>query len=569
MINLRTVSAALLLSVPVACDGATSDPSTPSTTDPEASLPGDIDLNTDDPGGKADGWDYRNDPARLSQRLEYSLTKLPRVGRLDSPVWRDRYPKAVGKAPVAWADTYWPTAEGSSNHRWQGSAVQSPLEKYDAAFNGKAGCSAQPESLCGEGAKTEWDKYFECSGPAARWQIESFQSVYQQVDGIDNDTDGQTDECDSSDDEGAQGWWGLCHAWTPAALLEPEPQKAVTYKGVTFEVGDLKALIQTVYDRNEAMMLGGRCNAKTFDPDNTTSANEACSDSNPGALHVVVTNFIGLNDAALAMDKTASFEVWNQPIIAYDITQQEKVEVKAANKCVGVEGGEWTFNKDAVDLYEVTISVEYLVEGSASRTALGMEDYTRFDAYHYILEVGARGKVIGGRYCTDSESKHPDFLWAPIRVATSSQGRNPHVALDKIQMLLNLSFEDATPDVPSGDEKVFESTTTVAIPDASEAGAKVDLAVNEAMPFKLLTVSVQIEHTWVGDLRLELHKDGKKVAGLQDGEGGSQQNLALTRSFTTTELGATDGKGTWSLVVVDTSERDTGSVKRFKLAFAN
>jgi hypothetical protein len=558
----RVLPTALLLGAPVACD---SQPA-PTAVDPEANLPGDIDLNTEDPGGKADGWDYANDPARLSQRLNYRLEELPKSGKLELPVWRDRYPKAVGKAPVAWADTYWPTAEGSSNNRWQGATVKSPLEKYDAAFNSAAGCETQPSALCGDTAKASWDEYFKCSGPAATWQIKSFQSIFEQIDGIDNDNDGQKDECDNGDDEGAQGWWGLCHAWTPAALLEPEPQKSVTYNGVTFEVGDLKALVQTVYDRNEAMMLGGRCNAKTFDPDNTTSANDKCFDSNPGSLHVVVTNFIGINDSALAMDKTANYQVWNQPILGYDVTQQEKVDATRANKCVGTEGDKWTHNPDASELYEVTMVVEYLVEGSASKTPLGVDDYRRNDSYHYILEVGATGKVIGGRYCTTSEDRHPDFLWAPIRVATSSYGRNPHVALDKVQMLLGLAFEEQAP-VVTTEEKVYESTTEVIIPDADVKGGRVSLEVPDSFDFKTLVVTVEVEHTWVGDLKIDLVKGDLPLATLHNNEGGSQQNLVVTRTLSPTDLQTSASAGTWTLLVVDNAARDTGKIKRFKLTF--
>lgn len=310
--------------------------------DPEANLPGDIDNSTDSLGGKADAWDYTNDPARLARNLNYKLAELPRSGKLDKPVWRDRYPKAVGKAPVAWSDTYWPSVHGSTNTRWQGGSEKSPLEKYDQAFNGKAGCEAMPDDLCGEGAKAKWDEYFACAGPAATWQVQHFQNIYEQIDGIDNDTDGETDECDSSDDEGTQGWWGLCHAWTPAALLEPEPQKAVTYNGVTFDVADIKALIATVYDANEAMMLGGRCNEKEIKPENTASANLPCEDTNPGSLHVIVTNFIGINDSALAMDRTRNYEVWNQPIVAYEISQQDEVSSKRAQECVGGTGDKYS-----------------------------------------------------------------------------------------------------------------------------------------------------------------------------------------------------------------------------------
>lgn len=557
------LSVTLLTATAIFAAGCDDSGSTTSE-DPADNLPGDLDNNTEDPGGKADGWDYTNDPARLSQRLNYKLADLPKTGKLDKPVWKDRYPQAVGKAPNAWADTYWPTVSGSSNHRWDGRAEKSPLEKYDAAFNNAPGCATQPADTCGATAKKDWDEYFKCAGPAAKWQMQHFQSLYEQIDGVDNDADGSTDECDSSDDEGAQGWWGLCHAWTPAALLEPEPQKAVTHNGVTFSVGDIKALIQTVYDRNEAMMLGGRCNAKEFDPDNTTSANDKCYDSNPGALHVVVTNFIGINDSALAMDKTASYEVWNQPIISYEVTQQEKVTATRAMQCVGGTGDKYTHNTNAKELYEVTMTLEYLVEGSASRTPLGMDDYTRYDSYHYILEVGSYGKVIGGRYCTDSESDHPDFLWAPIRVATSSYGRNDSVSLDNVRRLINMSFADAAP--ATGD-KNYANTTATAIPDNSTTGATVAINVPDAFTFKTVSVSFDIAHTWIGDLKVELLKDNASVATLHANSGGSQQNLALTKTLTAAEVGGGAGKATWSLKVVDNAAQDTGTIKSFKLAF--
>lgn len=236
----RVLSACLLASLPVV--SACTEP----VDDAEANLPGDIDNNPDaQGGGKGDAWNADNDPAQLARSLNYRLADLPKQGKLDKPVWKDRYANAPANLPVAWADTYWPTYEGSTNHRWIDRQTKSPLEKYDAAYNAAAGCATQPAKMCGTTAKADWDQYFTCAGPASKWQMKSFQSLYQQIDGIDNDGDGQKDECDSSDREGAQGWWGLCHAWTPAALLEPEPQHAVTYGGETWEVADIKALIIT------------------------------------------------------------------------------------------------------------------------------------------------------------------------------------------------------------------------------------------------------------------------------------------------------------------------------------
>ena len=74
-------------------------------------LPGDIDCAAPSSGGgKADGFDYKNDPTRMSQHLTYELAKLPKKGFRDTPVWKDTYPEAVGKAESIWADTYWPTS---------------------------------------------------------------------------------------------------------------------------------------------------------------------------------------------------------------------------------------------------------------------------------------------------------------------------------------------------------------------------------------------------------------------------------------------------------------------------
>ena len=53
--------------------------------------PGDIDCSDEaGDGGKADGWNYLNDPARLANALQYRLAELPRNGKLDKPVWKDR-----------------------------------------------------------------------------------------------------------------------------------------------------------------------------------------------------------------------------------------------------------------------------------------------------------------------------------------------------------------------------------------------------------------------------------------------------------------------------------------------
>jgi hypothetical protein len=404
-------------------------------------LPGDKDCADPTAGGKADGWNGDNDPRYFANSLEYTLSALPKRGKLETPVWKDRYPNAMPTTPVAWADTYWPSSDGSHNARWQGSTVKSPLEKYDAAFNNAAGCASMPDSIYGTGAKANWDKYYTCAGPAAKWQMQNFQGISKMHNGIDDNSDGTIDDYGSDSSkgiDGIQGWWGTCHAWSPSSLREPEPQHSVTVNGITFDVADIKALTQNIYDRTSAVMLGGRCNNEEIKHDVNGSANDECSDVNPGSLHVIMTNFLGLRQAPLVEDRTANYEVWNQPVLGFEVTKQAQISHTAANECVGqtMDVTHWSYNPDAEKLYEVRMTVTYLSESGAESEPVGWENNTSTDDYHYILELNSDGKVIGGRYCTDNSDSHIDFLWSPTGNNSPS---NPNVDKAKVVDLITKS----------------------------------------------------------------------------------------------------------------------------------
>ncbi|MBV8763043.1 MAG: proprotein convertase P-domain-containing protein [Deltaproteobacteria bacterium] len=530
--------------------------------------PGDIDCAAPaSGGGKADGFDYKNDPARMSQHLTYDLSKLPKKGFRDTPVWKSTYPEAVGKAESIWADTYWPTSEGSHNNRWQGANVKSPLEKYDAAFNNAPGCATYPSSFYGAGAKAAWDTYNNCAGPAAKWQTQEFQGGGQMHDGIDNDGDGKVDDVGTDGTvDGIAGWWGTCHAWTPASQLVPEPQHAVTMNGVRFEVGDIKAIGQNSFDSTSAVMLGGRCNSKEITHDVHGSANDDCADVNPGALHVVMTNFLGLTTLPLIEDRTANYEVWNQPVAGYEITQQNEVSASKANQCVGASGSTWTFNTKAKKLYDVRMTVTYVVEGYPGTSPIGFHNNESTDDYHYILEVSSAGKVIGGRYCTDTQNNHVDFLWSPT--GTWGSPSNPYVDVANVKKLVKLAVgPDDNGGGGGGATKDFSVTPGTQIPDNDPAGVNVDVPVSGVTSPKGLAVSVDITHTYRGDLVLTLRKDGHDVKTLVMNQGGSTDNIVDTYTLSAAELGSSVN-GTWTLNVSDTAAQDVGTVNKVTLQFS-
>ena len=54
--------------------------------------------------GKADAWNYRNNPNGLRVEMNTKLEDFPLSGETELQ---------------AWPDTYWPTYKDSTNHRWQ------------------------------------------------------------------------------------------------------------------------------------------------------------------------------------------------------------------------------------------------------------------------------------------------------------------------------------------------------------------------------------------------------------------------------------------------------------------
>jgi hypothetical protein len=531
---------------------------------PADCLPGDIDCAAPSgSGGKADAFDFKNDPVRMSQHLEYRLSSLPKNGKLATPHWKDQYPDAVGRVAPAWADTYWPTFEGSHNARWQGAGVKSPIEKYDAAYNAAPGCDSQPSAICGPGAKEMWDTYNVCAGPAAKWQSLRFQNGGDMHNGLDDNEDGAIDECAGPDGyDHIATWWGTCHAWTPSSLLVPEPQHAVVMNGVTFDVADIKALIQNTYDSAEAVQLGGHCNSMALTHDVNGSANEDCADVNPGSLHVILTNFLGVTQLPLIEDRSADGEVWNQPVVGYDVTKLEPVTAAVANNCVGQTGDTWTYNPDAKELHEVRVTVSYISEGFPSATPVGFQNNILNDKYHYILELNAEGKIFGGRFCTDSTNTHVDFLWSPTG---AHKPTNPSVKVANVNELVAKSIA-AIEGGGTSMAKVFRVSPNVAIPDNSAAGISVDIPVVDVTGPAALTVSVDIAHTFRGDLVLELYKDGLKVKTLASKTGGSTDNIVESYNLTALEVGPTPN-GAWSLKVIDTAGQDTGKINAVKLSF--
>jgi subtilisin-like proprotein convertase family protein len=511
------------------------------------------------PSGKADAWNYANNPQRFLIDLEYNIDELSKY--------------IIGYAEqTPWPSDYWPYINDSTNSRYHGQDELSPVEKYDMAFNSwipnmeLSPLDAIYECQGGYIADSH-DAYYEHLGPAAKWQHEN-KGIYRVRNGRDDDFDGLTDECshgDQGDFDGIESWWGLCHAWVPASILEPEPARAITVNGVRFSISDIKALLISIYNRTTAVSLGGKCNEFEVGHDEFGRIIEdACRDTNAGAFHVIITNLLGIHHRAFAEDRTMNAEIWNQPLLGYQILEQREISEQEAMLLLGRPGEKYTevFNSpEAVSFNYVKMDTDYVTE-SASTADYPLVDkiaqYTRSDQYEYILELDKDDNIVGGEWLGYSVDTHPDYLWMPVRYR---DGGNPYMTYDRIKQLVDLSLQEKSDSV---DWRVaqFGGKLDLDIPDNDPAGIVHEVQVAEDFLLAALKVRVEIAHSNVSDLKISLTKDDTSVV-LQDRVLSSDSGLIEV--YDLREFVGQSAKGTWRLSIADLRSEDIGSLLDFTM----
>ena len=104
----------------------------------------------------------------------------------------------------------------------------------------------------------------------------------------------------------------------------------------------------------------------------------------------------------------------------------------------------------------------------------------------------------------------------------------------------------------------------LSIPDNNATGIARGVAVNGTGTIVELRVSVNITHTWRGDLVVKLISPAGTVHYLSNREGGSADNLILNQVLVTTFNGQA-AVGAWKLQVSDLASADVGRLNSFGL----
>jgi len=303
---------------------------------------------------RASPWDGYNNPARFDSTYEYQFSSLPLRG-------------TVHPVDIPWSESYWPRNKGSLNLRWnspgqEGFGYRSPRyeEVHKMSRNELSQLSPAEKFDLARGLYTY-----------------PFSTYIAKVMAKRN----------------AKDFEGICDGWTASAIQFKEPLP-IDYPNpdgliIPFGSSDIKALISYVaaYHTNLGSILVGRY-CVTF------GFGSRCSDINPGSLHVILGNEIGLRKTPFAADVEIGRETWNQPVFAYEFEILGSAGSSSAKGYL-IQGKMHYTDELEISRWEPVTGTEYFM-----RAAQDLK---------YVVELDAQDRIVGGYWVEGSN--HPDLFW--------------------------------------------------------------------------------------------------------------------------------------------------------------
>ena len=117
-------------------------------------------------------------------------------------------------------------------------------------------------------------------------------------------------------------------------------------------------------------------------------------------------------------------------------------------------------------------------------------------------------------------------------------------------------------DLPLSDARKWSEELQVDIPDNDAEGIVRTLTVGDDGTIKSVKVTVDITHSYIGDLVVKLQKEANEQV-LHSREGGSTDNLQKT--FTLTSFNGAPVAGDWKLIITDNAGRDVGHLNSWTI----
>ena len=268
---------------------------------------------------------------------------------------------------VPWSGSYWPIREGA--------LIRGPLAKYDRITGRQA----------------------------ARWEFQE------------NPPHGEVPE-----------WFGYCHAWSAAAVLDHEPsrmQAAIGLDGAPVNLGidDQKGLLTACHTDDVAQHYGIRYDGQ---PDDDPQ------DIYPDQLWRVLKLYVQQRGVPIIIDVESGTQVWNYPVYAYRVVYRPTGQ------------GDRYFA-------EMTL---WMADDAVPPNILGVQISKQTFYFTFSLREGA-AQLGTGRWVEPSVNNHPDFAWFPYVV----RAENPEVDYERVRQLLGFPAADASP-IPLGPGNIPSAT---------------------------------------------------------------------------------------------------------------
>ena len=393
---------------------------------------------------------------------------------------------------VPWVGSYWAyKRDGIAHHEIQGQYGESPAERFDDFWNLGS-------------ASYDWEK--------------------------------ETHTCShltGDQKESCEGWWGHCNAWSGAAVKESEPKSEISLtspinkKKYNFSVADQKALLTEAYMSVNSLFAGvSDKSTKTstdwvFNPNNKKAQNwvsydktsyDAFWDVTPRAFFLIFTNYIGLNQMGVVIDRFTGDQVWNQPVVGYRILPIRAGDIKELNdngdklyqtlirmKIYWAEDGvhEWEVSEQFSLEKKQTKNLEVAEEKFGHHyTGRLLQFYLYFSERPELSNNGTRisnsGRIVGDglwyhqtpeaqeemkqsflakynisenhpefdKYFSQMFNEtHPDFIWLPTDLVASSGYGNPYVTNERVHFMMGKSSPPTPND--TNDRKTEEMTVSI------------------------------------------------------------------------------------------------------------
>jgi subtilisin-like proprotein convertase family protein len=227
-----------------------------------------------------------------------------------------------------------------------------------------------------------------------------------------------------------------------------------------------------------------------------------------------------------------------------------------------------------------TSSAAPLVAGVAALVISANPDLSALDVVSVLKQTASKDLDFEGYPRTPPAAFDPDTSWDVSPIPPFDRGEfadvgNPdgtwspwfgHGRVDAAK-----AVAEALRRRGEAGQKAFKraSSPNLDIPDNDIEGVRDSVTFSEAVNLSSVKVTVDLSHTFIGDLRLTLIAPSGKFVVIHDRNGGGSNDIKQTFDLKSTpSLGSLVGQfiqGDWTLLVQDLAYRDAGKLNRWEL----